>query len=306
MVENVGLRDVRNIRARSLLFAPGDDSRKAGKLLGADADLRVLDWEDAVAPVDAAKAAARRTTAEVLDAAAVAGDVLVRVNAQNTKWHRADVRAVQRLRVTGVVLPKAEDAEELDNLRELLTAADIEARPLIVAGIETARGVHQADEIASAADVVYFGAEDFVTDVGGRRTVAGLEVLYARSRIALSARLHHALAVDQAVVDVRAHHRFLDEARGAADLGYAGKICLHPDQAQWAHEAFTPSANEVATALRIVGAYADAVSQGQGVVVVDGQMVDRPIARNAEAVLIAAGHPDGSDAGRRRRGTDDE
>jgi citrate lyase subunit beta/citryl-CoA lyase len=129
---------------------------------------------------------------------------------------------------------------------------------------------------------VYFGAEDYIADIGGRRTRAGAEVLYARSRVALAAHLAGLPALDQAVMDLADDEHFLADAAGGRDLGYQGKICIHPRQVALAHQVFTPTPAELSRAREIVAA-------GQsGVAVVDGQMVDEVHVRMARAVLARA------------------
>jgi len=142
--------------------------------------------------------------------------------------------------------------------------------------------------------VAYFGAEDFVADMGGVRTLGSAEVLYARSRVALAARLAGVPAIDQVVTRLDADDHFLVDAADGRALGYAGKLCIHPAQVALAHRAFTPSAEEVERARRLIAAYDESVAAGHAAIAFEGQMVDEPLARHARAVLAAA------DAGRGR------
>src|SRR5581483_9110114 len=118
---------------------------------------------------------------------------------------------------------------------------------------------------------------------GGRRSADGQEVLFARSQVLLAAALAGVAAVDQAVVAVRDLVAFRTDASAGRDLGYAGKVCLHPDQVVVAREVFTPSAAEVAHARAVLAAGA------AGVAVVDGAMVDGVHVRMAQQVLARAG-----------------
>src|SRR5690606_8340814 len=116
--------------------------------------------------------------------------------------------------------------------------------PPLVLGLETARGIVAATrlaEIDAPLLAVYFGAEDLITDVGGRRTAAGQEVLFARSRVLLAARAAGIRALDQALPDVRDDELFVSDAAAGRNLGYDGKLCIHPRQVELANAAFTPS-----------------------------------------------------------------
>jgi citrate lyase subunit beta/citryl-CoA lyase len=263
-------------RLRSLLFLPASRPELLGKVHRWRPDAVVVDLEDAVAP--AGKDAAREAGVLQADLRLPGITVLVRVNPPGTPWHQEDLDAACRSGAAGVVLPKAERPEDLAAVRERL-AADRDA-PVVVAGIETAVGVVTARELLTGgATAAYFGAEDYVADIGGRRTPDGLEVLYARSQVALAGRLGQVPVIDQAVVALHADDAFTTDAERGRDLGYAGKICIHPDQVALAHAVFTPSDADVDHANRVLAA------AGSGLAVVDGQMVDDVHVRLARQVL---------------------
>jgi citrate lyase subunit beta/citryl-CoA lyase len=134
----------------------------------------------------------------------------------------------------------------------------------------------------------YFGAEDFVADMGGVRTSSNHEVAYARARVALAARLGGVHALDQIVADFRDDGRYIREAEEGRALGYRGKLCIHPAQVALAHEVFTPSAAAVDHAQRLLAAYEEAATRGEATIAFEGEMVDEPMARRARAVLAAA------------------
>ena len=162
--------------------------------------------------------------------------------------------------------------------------AGLPAGARVVVGVETALGVVDARPLlAERPDAAYFGAEDYAADIGGMRTAAGTEVLYARSSVCLAAHLAGVAALDQAVVAVHDRDAFRADADQGRDIGYRGKICLHPMQVEIAREVFTPSAAEVEHARAVLRA------AEQGVGVVDGQMVDAVHVTMARAVLAAAG-----------------
>jgi citrate lyase subunit beta/citryl-CoA lyase len=259
---------------RSLLFVPGNRPDMIAKVPRWSPDAVAVDLEDAVAAGDKddAREAAVRAIAELPAGVAV----FVRVNAPATSWYADDVAAVAGSAAHGVVLPKLEDPAQLADLRERLD------RP-VIGGLETVRGVARCRELAAGCLAVYFGAEDYVASIGGRRTAGGLEVLHARSEVVLAAALAGVGALDQTVVAARDADGFRADAAVGRDLGYDGKICIHPSQVALAHEAFTPTDDEVAHARAVIEA------GRSGVGVVDGEMVDDVHLRMASAVLERAG-----------------
>lgn len=271
---------------RSLLFVPGDRPDLLAKVGRWNPDIAVLDLEDAIPA--SAKDRARALVAEAAGAPGPGGvAVAVRVNGPATPWFDADVAALARTAVPIVVLPKLEDPAEVARLRDAFAARPDAPGVAVIGGIETARGVADARVLAAAGlAAVYFGAEDFIADLGGRRTAHDREVLYARSQVVLAARLAGIPAIDQAVVAVRDTGRFRADAAEGAAMGYQGKICVHPDQVAIAHEEFTPSPAQVEHARAVLDAAKD------GITVVDGQMVDAVHLRMAENILRrATGRP---------------
>lgn len=266
---------------RSLLFVPASRPDMIGKLHRWRPDAVVIDLEDAV------PAAAKGTARDIGLAAAAALDlpgtaVLVRINPAGSPWFADDLRAVARAGVDGVVLPKYAAPAALVEVRAALIS---DAR--IVAGVETARGVAGCrDLLARGVDAAYFGAEDYIADLGGYRTDDGLEVLYARSEVMLACRLAGIGAIDQAVTAIRDDARFTADAQAGRALGYTGKICVHPGQVALAHQAFTPSPAEVEHARVVLQ-----LATEHGVGTVDGQMVDDVHLRMAQQVLARAGEP---------------
>ena len=265
------------LRVRSLLFVPGSRPDMVAKLARFAPDVAVVDLEDAVA-ADGKTDAREKTVAAVAELPPGPMRVLIRINPPGTSWHAADLEAAAGSRAHGVVVPKADSAQQVAAVRAALPPDAV-----VVAGIETGLGVADARSIVAGASACYFGAEDYIADLGGRRSAANTEVLYARSQVVLAARLAGVPAIDQAVMVLDDASVFAADARQGADLGYVGKICIHPRQVAWAHDAFTPGAQEVARARAVLAAATG------GVTVVDGQMVDDVHLKLARAVLARAG-----------------
>jgi citrate lyase subunit beta / citryl-CoA lyase len=275
-------------RLRSVLFAPGNRPDVVAKLPRSGPDGVIIDLEDAVPTAGKAEArAVAHASGEVLARAHPALAVHVRVNPVDSEWFADDVAALGPW-LAGVVVPKVESPEQVAQIADALATAGLGELP-VIAGIETAPGVHRVDALLTGpVTAAYFGAEDFVADMGGERTPEGLEVLYARSRVALAARVAGVLALDQVVTRFDDAAAFVADAAVGRAIGFAGKLCIHPAQVPLATRAFSPSADEVAAARRLL----DALDASDGVVVLDGQMVDEPMARRARAVIAAAAATD--------------
>ena len=273
-------------RLRSLLFAPAVRPDLLRKMPRTGADAIVIDLEDATPPdaKDTGRAEMRSAVADL------AGQlpILVRVNDDTTPWHDDDLDSLPTEGLAGIVVPKIETIAGLDSLAERLTARGLDVS--VIGGVETALGVADARSLL-AHDVIsagYFGAEDFIADLGGVRTTSNDEVAYARAQIALAGRLADVTVIDQIVADFTDDDRCRRECLEARAMGYSGKLCIHPSQVSIANEAFLPSTEEIDRARRLLEAYDDAKTQGVASVAFEGQMVDEPVARQARRVLAQA------------------
>ncbi|HEY2254312.1 MAG TPA: CoA ester lyase [Variovorax sp.] len=273
--------------ARSLLFVPGHQPARFDKACQSGADAVVLDLEDAVPPDH--KDEARGLVADWLAARAAArqvdtGPVIgVRINPAQTPWHDADLALCARAGVAAVMLPKAEDAALLLALAAALPGAAL--WPLI----ETARGIDRLPAIAAGPGVerLVFGSIDFQADldIESDEDGSGSELLLFRSQIVLASRLAGLQApVDGVSTAIDQPARVEAEARRARALGFGAKLCIHPKQVAAVNLGFSPTAERIAWAERVLAA--DAASGGAPVAV-DGKMIDRPVVLKAQAVLRA-------------------
>ncbi|MFC4425334.1 HpcH/HpaI aldolase/citrate lyase family protein [Deinococcus navajonensis] len=274
-------------RPRSVLFAPGNRADLVAKLPRSGPDAVVIDLEDAIPAAPEAKAAARpvaRDAARDLIVAAPHLSVFVRVNALHSPYFEDDL-GVLTPELAGVVIPKLESAQDAEQV-----AAALQARGLnlpLLAGLETGAGVWNAREIMAHPAVAwaYFGAEDYTTDLGGARTPGGLEVLYARSQVALAARLCGVPALDIVVTALHDEAVFREDAGLGRALGYSGKLCIHPAQVALAHDIFGATPAQLARAEALLAAAHEAAARGHGAFSFEGQMVDEPMLAAARAVL---------------------
>ena len=285
---------------RSLLFAPANHARHAQRVFESAADAAVLDLEDAVPP--AGKLAARVSALAALARPRTCAGY-VRVNSFATPWCHGDLVAVVAPGTDGIVLPKAESAEQLRTLAWLignlerergLPAGAIDLLPLV----ETARGIMALEEICSASPRVRrvaFGGGDYTLDLGLTWTAAEDELAFARARLVHCARAAGIEPpIDTVQLQLRDSERFRASAARARQLGFQGKLCIHPDQVPIANAAFGPTAAEIARARAVVTAFEAAEAAGSAAIEVDGQFVDYPVLHAARRVLALAGRDAGS------------
>lgn len=278
---------------RSLLFVPGDRPDRCDKAMVAGADAVCVDLEDAVGP--AAKAGARDAVVAFLarwqEPAATGADpdqrrrapVIVRVNDPDSAEGERDAASLTGgPRPDAFMIPKVTDAREIVTAQRLL-GGDIPLFPII----ETAAGLENAVQIGAASPAVaalMFGGFDLSAELGAEPEWEPL--LYARSRVVHAAALSGLDTIDMPSRDFRDVTRLRAEAEKARRLGFTGKVAIHPAQIPVIHDVFTPSAEEVEEARRIVEADRTA---GGGAVSLDGRMVDRPVVEAARRVLARAG-----------------
>jgi len=277
------------LRLRSMLFVPADSDKKLAKGTASPADVLILDLEDSVA--EARKDAARRMAAEFIaaQAARIAPRLFVRVNPLDTPFAMADLAAVVVPGLAGIVLPKSKSAADTLRLSHGLDA--LEARAGLAAG--SVRVVPVATETAEAmltmpswAQValprlagITWGAEDLSAAIGAvsnRDENGAYSPLYElASALCLAAATAAGVpAIDTVHVDFRDSAGLAAACRASRRRGFRGRLAIHPDQVPIIHEAYTPTAAELAHAKRIVDAFA--ANPDAGTLNLDGTMIDRP------------------------------
>ncbi|SHI49460.1 HpcH/HpaI aldolase/citrate lyase family protein [Desulfofundulus thermosubterraneus] len=279
---------------RSFLFAPASDLRKVDKALSLEADAVILDLEDAVAVSE--KVRARSLVLDVLGRAD-RKSVYVRVNGVNTRWIVGDLMAVVGGRPAGIMLPKAEDAEEVRRVDWLigqlereygLPAGEMELIPLV----ETARGVMNAYGVAASCPRVKrlaFGAVDYTLDIGTSLTGQGTEIFYARSHLVVASRAAGIEGpIDTIYPNIKDEEGLAAECRLVRSLGFAGKLVIHPVQLGPVNEIFSPTSGEIDYAAKVVQAFAQAEAEGIAAVQLEGKFIDYPVAAWARRTLAIA------------------
>ncbi|MEN3277214.1 MAG: citrate lyase subunit beta / citryl-CoA lyase [Massilia sp.] len=261
---------------RSYLFVPANRPEMFGKACKAGADAVIVDLEDAVPFAD--KAAARGALDAWLASAdrPAAPPVLVRINGADTAWFEDDLALCGAPGVQGVVLSKAEGVADIARLRQAGAAAIL---PLIesAAGFDNVRAIAQAPGVQR----LLFGSIDFQLDlcIGGERE----ELLFFRSQLVLVSRLAGIGApvdgVSTAIGDAGLLER---DATHARQMGFGGKLCIHPKQVAGVNRCFSPGEEELAWARRVLAA---AEAAGGAAVALDGRMIDRPVILRAQRIL---------------------
>ena len=281
---------------RSLLFVPGSEPRHLARAREAGADTLLFDLEDAVAA--AAKAQARAlVTARLRAGGFGATEPAVRVNAPGTPHFDADLEAVVAAGAEAIMVPKAESADELARIGEMLsrlerTGGRHAGAVRLLALVETAAGVANALALAAATprlDGLCFGHADFARDMRLADADASQGViLHARCALAIAARACRLPAIDSVCLAVRDGVAIRADAALGLGLGFAGKLCIHPQQVAIVNQVYTPTAAQIAAAQRVVAAWRQAQREGRGVFALDGVMVDAPVVAAEEQVLERA------------------
>ncbi len=287
---------------RSLMFVPGHRERMVQRALGlgefrtGPLDVAVLDLEDGVPA--ASKDDARRMVADALARASQGGAGplrYVRIRRPLSDDGAADLDAIVRAGLDGIMAPKVRRADEIAWLAEELDARERDLRiprgtVRVIPSIESAAALLEAPRIAAVDDRVVgltFGSEDFALDLGlpTVREAESLDLVYARSTVVVAATAARRLAFDGIFPDIHDVAGLRADSLRARRLGFAGKTLVHPDQIEIVNEVFSPTAEEIEHARRVVAAFEDGTSRGAGAVALDGQMLDAPVVERARRIL---------------------
>ncbi len=280
---------------RALLYMPGDDMHKIQKATTLGVDTICMDIEDGVA--FNRKAEARATILEALRSLNFGrAEKLVRINPVGSGLEAEDLKVVLPGRPDGILIPKVTVAQPVrwvsDRIGEFEQAEGWPVGEIILlALVETAQGVVNLKEIAGAdtrLQGLVFGAEDLAGDMGLVRTPEGWEAFYARSAVAVHAAAFGLQAIDVVFMDLHDPDGLRRESIQGAQMGYTGKQVIHPNQVALVQEAFTPSDEAIAHALRVVETMRQNQASGHGAYALDGKMVDAPVVKAAEWVISRA------------------
>jgi citrate lyase subunit beta/citryl-CoA lyase len=271
---------------RSLLFVPGDSQRKLTRAAQIPADAVIVDWEDAV--LTEQKASARALTVDFLQHAPARWPVFIRFNPAGTAAFEQDCETLRVWIPSGVVLSKCNSAQDVRKLQDVLDATDTCGTCCICPMVESPQGLLNVASIAADSPrvkMVAFGAEDFSVQMRITRTWDEIELLYARSAIVAACRAAGREAIDTPFLAFRDPEGLRTAVYRARNLGFSGKLAIHPDQVPAINEVFSPSEAEVREARQIL----EAMSSADSVVfAVEGRVVDEPVIKRARSILNLA------------------
>ncbi len=283
---------------RSALFVPGNRSDRIDKALNSGADAVIIDLEDAV-PVHEKESA--REIAQQKLSTYNNGQIFIRINSLESPFGLPDLEAVIVKGLKGVILPKVDSTHQLLEINRLITEKERAhglglGSILLIPLIETALGVQRIYEIASVKlspdrlFTVAFGAADYTADMGIKMTKEATELYYPRARLAVACRAADiAPPIDSPfMLHIKDTEAFMEDAMRAKNLGFQGKLLIHPAQIEPCHQVFTPTPDEIAQAKKIITAFEEAEEKGIGAIQVDGKFVDYPVIRRAREVLALA------------------
>jgi citrate lyase subunit beta/citryl-CoA lyase len=280
------------------MFVPGHRQRMIDKAFGLNADAIMLDIEYGVAPNE--KEAARKNIGASLDREKSAGTPMryVRINAIGHERMKADLEAVVRPGLEGLVCPKVDSVEEVRNVDAILNDSEPENKlargsvKLLIA-IESPKGLLNASAIAAASPRVsglLFGAEDFGREIGLPTVREGeaRDLIYARSALVIAAASAHVQAIDGVWVDLNDSAGLVGFAQQSRRLGFSGMSCIHPSQVDAINATFSPTAEEIDYCQRVLSAFEEANARGDGSIAFGGQLIDRPIVERARRTIDTA------------------
>lgn len=280
---------------RSMLFVPGNTPKMMTSCGFFGADAVIFDLEDAVSPTE--KDAARDLVRYAISHLCLCGsEVIVRVNSIETPMFLADLSAIVPQKPNLIMLPKTCTADDIQTLAQTLDHLEAESNlPTgsvgIIALIETALGVENAFQIASASPRVkalFLGAEDLSADLHCKRTKDGSEIRYARTRLVMAARAAGIDVYDTPFTDVDDDEGLCVDAALAKSLGFTGKASISPRHLDNINRCFSPTQAEVDYANEVLEALEEGKRQGRGAVALRGKMIDAPIAARAKRTLADA------------------
>lgn len=275
---------------RSVLYMPGSNLRALEKGRELAADGLILDLEDAVAP-DAKAAARENIRKAVTDGGYGHREIIIRSNALSTPWGHDDIAMVAKSGAHALLLPKVESADMVRQAETILEANGAPSDMAIFCMMETPRGILRAEEIADSSPrlgAFVMGTSDLTKDLHALHTSMRLPMITSLGICLLAARAAKIAILDGVYLDLSDEAGFEASCKQGAELGFDGKTLIHPKTIAAANAAFAPSEAEVAWSKKVIAAYEQARTEGKGVVVVDGKLIENLHVENARRLVSLA------------------
>jgi citrate lyase subunit beta/citryl-CoA lyase len=279
---------------RSMLYMPGSNARALEKAKTLPADAMILDLEDSVAP-DAKEAARDQVAAAVKAGGFGAREVFIRINGVDTPWHAEDLSAAAHAAPDAILVPKVTSPDTLELIGRRLLDMGTNHKTRVWAMIETPLAIfnilpiaEEAKDSESRLAGFVMGTNDLAKETRAR-LVPGRAPMLAWLSICIAAARHCGIEiVDGVYNDIGDTEGFAAECRQGVELGFDGKTLIHPSQIEPCNRAFSPSADEVAQARKIIAAFDLPENKSKGVVSIDGRMVERLHAEMARRTVAIA------------------
>ncbi len=279
---------------RSLLFMPGSNARALEKGRNLPADGLILDLEDSVAPD--AKAIAREQIAQAIAAKGFGRrEILIRTNGLDSRWWNDDIAMAGKAGPDGILVPKVSSAAELKAIADGLSEVGADPKLRVWAMIETARAVLHAEELAAASRDAnprlagfVFGPNDISRESRIKMLPGRAAMIPMMTHCILATRACGLEILDGPYSDFSNVDGFALECAQGRDLGFDGKTLIHPGQIEACNAIFTPPAEEVAQARKIIAAFERPENASRGAIQIDGQMVERLHAEMARRTIAIA------------------
>ena len=272
---------------RSVLYMPGSNLRALEKAKSLPADGLILDLEDAVAPDS--KEIARK---QVCEAVAAGGfgmrELIIRVNALSTKWGYEDIAAASKSGADALLLPKVESADAIRHMEAIMRANGAPESMTIWAMMETPRSVLESQRIAESTprmECLVMGTSDLAKELDCTHTHERLPFMTSLGLCLLAARAAGLAILDGVYLDLNDETGFEFACKQGSELGFDGKTLIHPKQVGPCNKVFTPRPEDVAWSRKIIDAHAQAAARGEGVVVVDGKLIENLHVESARRVV---------------------
>ena len=277
-----------NLRPRrSVLYMPAANERALEKAKAIPADALIFDLEDAVAPD--AKVDARERACAMFAAGGYGNrEITIRANGIGTPWHDDDLAAIAAAGPDGVVVPKVNSVDDVRAIEAALEKHGAPDRTRIWAMLETPIAMLHAEEICSSSErlaVLVMGTNDLAKELHAQRVPSRLPLMGGLQLCLLAAHAADKVILDGVYNDIKDEAGFLAECQVGRQMGMDGKTLIHPSQVGPCNDAFSPEADEIELAERIIAAFEEAEADGRGVVTVDGRMIENLHVDEARRVL---------------------
>ncbi len=279
---------------RSALYMPGANVRALEKSRSLACDAIIMDLEDSVAP-DAKKLARKQVVEAIKQGGYGKREVVVRVNALDTTWGYKDIARAASSGADAILLPKTESAHAVRQLEHIMTESGASDDMKIWCMIETPRGVLRTELIASASSRIsclVMGTSDLAKDLHAHHTRERIPMMMSLGHCLLVARAYGLSILDGVHLDLGDGEGFEQSCTQGKDFGFDGKTLIHPKTISKANEIYAPSADEVKWSNNIIAAFDAARAKGEGVVVIDGKLVENLHIVEARRIVKMSGRID--------------